>query len=543
MLAGKSAKVGMGTKVAAPSKSAKTEAPAPKPPAAEVEAAKDADMLGHLYGKKVKVVRLLAGAGAYQKVGTVKLHNKESDKLILLRDEGHSSGYVTTEGKFCQEFASCHAMKARTRLTFNQKEKIEFLLRYPAWDIESAEEQLKLNGSDLSATQMQMTWDLIQRDVDCSRVVLPSVAHLQQLCSLCTDGNAEKLAKELQKIVAQWQQPGVEKLLLPVWSSKGAAHYTLLVLEAPGDGGLEVACRYYDSLSKEHAGCREIAELMRFIVKLAVQSQAKDSLRWKLPRAVPPRKMPKFQEPGSNRCGLHVLYYAEMETRETQKEIGSLPFPDWDALRLMYIERLSKLRTLLIKFKDLPEQQKSIAKKVEEELKDKENHLQEVAAAAGSTTVLLEKLKNIQESYIEETEKMKPVKYGCAKCEWEGSTCCDPDKRESKLKAQAQFAGYSWPLSPEDREKLEKYKPDPSQKKSKEAPYELKVYNAILKVKKQEVMEAQRKIALADFKTQMDAWSVNMEIGHKIITKAKEAQKKTEAAKAKAKASEVKEDK
>ena len=500
-----------------------------KPPAGSCE--KDpADTSGKLCGKKVKVVSLLAGAGAYQKVGKAQFHNGESDKLIIQMEASTSSGYVTTEGKFCQEFAKCSEMKSRKKLVFSQQEKLKLLVRFPGWVLEDEEEKVHTDGRDLSSRQMQMIWELIQRDVDCKGVVFPAVEDVQAVCGLCVDGKANKLTVELQKLVVQWQKPGVRKLLLPVWSCKGSAHYTLLVLEAPGEGEKEVACRYYDSLATEHAGCREIAELMRFVVKVAVASQDEESWRWELPKQVPARSMAKFQEPGSNRCGLHVLYYAEMEARETTGEIGVLPFPSWSSLQEMYIKRLVQLKTLLLKFKHLPDKLKVEAKKLEDEEAEQQINLQAVAEAAVSTSVLLEKLMCLQETYMEEKGSLLPAKYGCEKCWWKGSTCCDPDKLESKRKAQAEFAGLSWPLSTEDDEKL-----------AASAKYDKKVYGSFLQQKKEQEMEDKKKSAMTGFKKQMGDWSSNMQQGKKLLDLAKKcaAEKKAKAEKPTAEAKEA----
>lgn len=509
-------------KVAAVSKPEKTGAPAAK------VAADTADTAGKLCGKKVKVVSLFAGAAAYQKVGKVVVHNADSDKLCLQLEDHSHSGFITTEGKFCQEFSKCSPpMKTRKKLTFSQPEKLKLLVRFPGWVLEHPEEKVHLDGKDLSSRQMQMIWELIKRDVECKAVVFLAVEDVQALCGLCVDGKADQLTVELQKLVLQWQQPGVRKLLLPVWSCKGAAHYTLLVFEAPGEAGKEAAVRYYDSLTSEHAGCREVAELMRFVVKVALTNQEKESLRWELPKQVPARRMPRFQEQGSNRCGINVLYYAEMEARETTGEIGVLPFPCGSELLQMYIKRLDLLTKTLIKFKDLPGKCKAEAKKLEDDQEKALQKLQEVAEAAVSSKALLGKLKNLQESYIEELGAVKPCKFGCDKCKWQGSTCCDPDKKDCKRKAQAEFAGLSWPLSAEDAKKLKE-----------DAGYDQKLYNSFVKIKKAQVKDDNKKMAVEAFKKKMGDWSKNMQLG-KLLLDEQQAAKKLAAEKATAAAKEA----
>ena len=185
---------------------------------------------------------------------------------------------------------------------------------------------------------------------------------------------------------------------------------------------------------------------------------------------------------------------------------------------------------MLIKYKDLPEKCKAAAKAVEDNFKEKEENLKAVVEAAGSTTVLLNKLKNLQNSYLEESGQIQDTKFGCVKCEWRGSTCCDPEKRTAKQQAQAKFAGLSWPLSEEDAKKLKD-----------DSKYDTKVYNELKKQKKQEALQVKKDCCLKAFKDKMEAWSCNMQAGHKLAAKAKEAKaaKEATAKKAEAEATEV----
>ena len=173
-----------------------------------------------------------------------------------------------------------------------------------------------------------------------------------------------------------------------------------------------------------------------------------------------------------------------------------------------------------------------VARKEERALKKAE--LEASAAAAAATTALLSKLQDLQESYIQEQASCVS-KFGCPKCEWEGSTCCDPDKKESKRKAQAEFAGKSWPLSAADDKKL-----------PENAKFCRKAYNGFLQTKKDKVKEENQKIARGAFKKQMEDWTKNMQLGKmlldlKLAQAAAKAAKEATAEKATAEAKEAKE--
>ena len=248
------------------------------------------------------------------------------------------------------------------------------------------------------------------------------------------DKKLEELSFVLKKIIGQFSQKLVNKLLVPVFSADGGMHWTLLVLER--DGVRVGGCRYYDSLTMEHKGCKYTAEMWRYMLSYCWRRMHGEAAEFV--EEVPKRGNLARQHIGSNRCGWDVLYYVELELRNSLKQFGVLPWPSWAFVKDKLLDRVNQYRSFLLKWKDLPERYAQKAEKLAKEREEKEEAQVAVNEKVIAGGVLLQRLRELEKA---KHGKIVYPKYGCYKCSNKGSTCCDPQKLKAKLHAQAKFAG------------------------------------------------------------------------------------------------------
>jgi hypothetical protein len=432
-------------------------------------------------GQEVVVVSLAAGKNQYKIAGVVEHHTATGLNIL------HSAGYAhQVKVNHVAVQAKVQLCGKRAGLSFNHTAKLKLLAVCPGSCCE--EEAMDAEGAWLSSLYINMGWELIQRDADCSAVCYLNVELMQLWVFSWLEHREDELAELVAGAVAKWTAEGCKKLLVPVWSALDCPHYALLVLER--DGEKVVKIEYFDSLADPHAGCRSMAEMYRSIIGKAWAAQFGEASEF--PGQVPDRSNPlgSCQETGSARCGIHLLYYLELAVRDSLGQFGCLPWPSWGNLKILYNDKLQRVRTMLIKFKDLPAKHKAEVENLEKETAAKAAKEAELVKKVAHHTELLAQLKLFASGQLEKVEY--PV-YGCTKCSTKGSTCCDPQKKAARWHAQADKAGVTYPS--EEASAL----PDLAE-------YEKIKYNSYFKDLKEEFMKERKEALAAASKKKFEDW-------------------------------------
>ena len=401
------------------------EAPPPAAPAAPPPAE------GPFKGMQVVVSEEGATKAAYGRQGLVVHHQKGQ---VTIRCAGDRFAIIQVSEGHVRSAEGIQEMPKRWRINPTKELKLELLREFVPHSLE--QEALNGDGSELSNCYLSLYWRLIQEDVDCKGAVFVDPSLSIQATLYFAAGKEEELKQLMQRMAGEFFAEGEKLLMLPIWSGDGGAHWTLLVFER---SGLEVRClRYYDSLTKEHQGCRLAAEWMRD--QLQQFWQAAHGAEVRFPDKLPPRWNEARQEIGSSRCGWYVLYYVEKEVRGMRMQLTAMPWPDWGFIQKVMYERLSCLRQTLIKFQDLPEKEKVQAEKVAKEAAERAEAKKKAAESLEFDEELLKAVM------VMSMKRLAPVEYprwGCPKCSHAkaGTPCCNPDKGAARTEAQALAAG------------------------------------------------------------------------------------------------------
>lgn len=277
-----------------------------------------------------------------------------------------------------------------------------------------------------AAMHMNMWYHLLSRDFELEKDKAFCWIQSEEIAQICQELDqvlgGESFVEVVGRFAAKLQD--CRHVFIPVWGGTfgaGDQHWTWLYVEKDKDG--KWVAEYKDSLSKLHKDCWDNAEKLLTVIAVAV-----NDYDLKMPKDRANAKMQPF---GNPLCGQFVCHWTETKIREIKGE-GPLSIGH---------PHISRINTRIQKFQSIIVQNKGFAKIHHAKLAQIQSKLQEEKEKDAKA------LKEIARStdFLEKSKINAGLKLlipwatiaGCAKCRWkvEGSTCCNPEKMEAKLRA------------------------------------------------------------------------------------------------------------
>ncbi len=379
---------------------------------------------GPLVGFQVRIVGEELGEVAFGKLGDVTQHSG-NQVLVQVLNPWRSNQMIACRADQVEDTTHDKERWPRKTLQLSKDEKVAAQLKFHHEEL-----RLWLGNDDyrLTAQVVDLGFWILARELPSTEVlVLP--AERQTVLLMCQGERAgeEKFKEITRRILLQLE--GKKLLVVPVYADE---HWTLLCLRRDDVTSPSFQVFFVDSSQLGVELCRVNAEA--FLVCLQHAAVALE-LPFEYPPQFPPRCNAYRQENGKD-CGLVCLHYADKFMRQLRGEGTSCGWPK----PLEWLKRLKTAAGQITKDAALVAREDTRRKNLEVALADECKRMAELEAKLLQKKIDMVKLAEWSKQQLD--KGLGGVRFGCHSCRWTlfGSTCCNPDKKVARQRAEEQYA-------------------------------------------------------------------------------------------------------